>query len=81
MQASLNRRLSTLERRYGPLMTRPSMIGDMTTKEFASLLSFDELEEFKEALLILKERPDEKALLCFDRLYTTALERKTAGLI
>ena len=79
MQASLNRRLSSLERRYGTLMARPSMIGDMTSAEFISFLSFEETMEFKAVMLNLIDGSDQAALEEFGRIYELVQERRKQG--
>ena len=80
MQASLNRRLSSLERHYGPAMARPAMIGEFTSKEFVSLLTPSEREELREVMLSLIDGPSEESLHRLDKLYTIAMARKDSGL-
>ena len=79
MQARLAKRLSSLERHYAPLMDRPSMIGDLTTVEFISFLSFEETMEFKAVMLNLIDGHDQATLEEFGRIYELVQERRKQG--
>ena len=79
MQARLAKRLTSLERQYEPLMDRPSMIGDLTTVEFISFLSFEETMEFKAVMLNLIDGSDQAALEEFGRIYELVQERRKQG--
>jgi hypothetical protein len=81
MQASLNRRLSTLERRYGPAMARPAMIGDMTSIDVIRRLSSSEREELAEVMRSLIDGPSQEAAQELGRIYLLARERKDRGLV
>jgi len=81
MQASLNRRLSTLERRYGPAMARPAMIGDMTSIDVIRRLSSSEREELAEVMRSLIDGPSQEAAQELGRIYLLARERKDLGLV
>ena len=81
MQSSLNRRLSTLERRYGPAMARPAMIGDMTSIDVIRRLSSSEREELAEVMRSLIDGPSEDAKQELARIYLLARERKDRGLV
>ena len=81
MQASLNRRLLTLERRYGPAMARPAMIGDMTSIDVIRRLSSSETEELAEVMRSLINGPSQEAKMELGRIYLLARERKDCGLI
>ena len=81
MQASLNRRLSSLERHYEPLITRPAMIGDMTSIDVIRRLSSSEREELAEVMRSLIDGPSEEAKQELARIYLLARERKDRGLV
>jgi hypothetical protein len=81
MQSSLNRRLSTLERRYGPAMARPAMIGDMTSIDVIRRLSSSEREELAEVMRSLINGPCQEATKELGRIYLLARERKDRGLV
>jgi len=81
MQASLNRRLLTLERRYGPAMARPAMIGDMTSIDVIRRLSSSETEELAEVMRSLINGPSQEAAQELGRIYLLARERKDRGLV
>ena len=81
MQASLNRRLSSLERRYRPAMVRPAMIGDMTSIDVIRRLSSSEREELAEVMRSLINGPCQEATKELGRIYLLARERKDRGLI
>ena len=81
MQASLNRRLSSLERHYGPLIARPAMIGDMTSIDVIRRLSSSEREELAEVMRSLIDGSSEEAKQELARIYLLARERKGRGLV
>ena len=81
MRAALEKRLSAVEQRLKPPKARVTLVGGMPIQEFLSRITSSERDEFKNALLLLKEGEDVEAKETARRIIFLSQERKEQGLI